>query len=60
MEIMPWVINETITPEINTPRMIKGIAFFGGIPKTKAATDPLQAPVTGSGMATKNSRAISW
>ena len=40
-------------PAINTPQNISDKAFFQGIPKRKAAIDPVQAPVTGNGMATK-------
>ena len=38
---------------MKTPSDIKGIALFGGIPKTKAQIEPVQAPVNGKGIASK-------
>ncbi len=50
---MPKLSKVTITPAIITPTRINGKAFLKGTPKTKAATEPVQAPVTGKGIATK-------
>jgi len=47
-------------PAITTPREIKGRAFLNGMPKRKAQRDPVQAPVTGKGIATKIIKANSF
>lgn len=41
-----------MAPAIKIPKVIKGNAFPKGIPKTKAASAPVQPPVKGKGMAT--------
>ena len=56
--ITPKLTKVTTTPAISIPKKIKGKAFLNGIPKTKAATEPVQPPVIGKGMATKRIRAI--
>jgi len=45
-----------IIPAIKTPKLIITSAFFFSIPKTKAISAPLQAPVKGSGIATNGKR----
>ena len=47
----------TITPAVIIPIIIGIIAFRGGIPNNQAAMDPVQAPVMGSGIATKRNNA---
>jgi len=46
-------------PAIITPPETKTIALFRGIQNKNAATDPVQAPVIGNGIATKRSKAHS-
>lgn len=53
------VITVTTTPAIITPAVIAGNECRNLIPNTKAAAQPVQAPVTGSGTATKRVRARS-
>jgi len=57
--ITPAVTKLTITPAINTPKIISKKAFLIGTPKTKAAKAPVQAPVKGKGMATNKIKASS-
>lgn len=45
-----------ITPAMQIPRMIHGTAVRKGILNRYAATDPVQAPVIGAGIATNNIR----
>ncbi len=47
------VMTKTIAPAASTPREILRTERQKGMPKIKAATTPLQAPVKGRGMATK-------
>ena len=49
-----WVRQVTITPAISTPRKIDSNARLKLIPRTTAATEPVQAPVIGRGVATNN------
>ena len=42
----------TMIPAAKTPATIGGIAFFGGKSKKFAISEPTQAPVPGSGIAT--------
>ena len=56
---MPNVIKLTIIPAIITPAAIKLKARQNGMPKITAAKAPVQAPVKGSGTATKGSKAKS-
>ena len=58
--MIPKVVKVTTKPAIKTPRVIKGKAFFQGIPNKKAHKDPVQAPVKGKGMATRITRANSF
>jgi hypothetical protein len=44
----------TMTQEIRTPRAIESIDLRRLMPNTQAASVPVQAPVTGRGMATKS------
>ena len=53
----PSVSRVTITEATQTPPNMAKKAFLRGRLNTKAARAPVQAPVTGSGTATKNSRA---
>ena len=48
---------ETIRPEIKIPKKMALAVFFKDSPKICAAMTPLQAPVKGSGTATKIVRA---
>jgi len=57
--MIPLVKQTTITPAIKTPKTIKGRARLIGTPKTKAAKDPVQAPVKGKGIATRITKAKS-
>ena len=41
-------------PAVSTPSTTAGMAFFSRIPKNAAASEPVQAPVPGSGTATKS------
>ena len=59
MLIIPNVIAVTIIPAIKTPKAIKGKARLMGMPNTKAAKAPVQAPVKGKGIATKIIKAKS-
>ena len=54
--IIPKLAKVTITPEIIIPLTIIGKAYQNLIPKTNAAIEPVQAPVIGSGIATKNNK----
>ena len=45
------------TPAIRTPTSIAAKAWWRGIPNVKATAQPVQAPVTGKGIATKGIRA---
>ena len=56
MLMIPRLAKETIKPAIIMPPRMLGNAYLNRIPNTKAATLPVQAPVTGKGMATKNNR----
>lgn len=51
-EITPRLANVTIVPDIKIPAIIAGIACLKGILNIKAAAQPVQAPVTGRGIAT--------
>ena len=53
----PRVRSVTIIDAIHTPIRIEKNAFFRGSPNTNAARLPVQAPVTGSGTATKSASA---
>ena len=44
----------TIAPAIITPQKMEKKAWLNLSPKMKAATEPVQAPVAGSGIATNN------
>jgi len=46
----------TIMPAMITPPAIMGKAYRKRIPKRNAATEPVQTPVTGKGMDTKNNK----
>ena len=48
----------TMTPAINTPIEIDVIECLKLSPKSTAASEPVQAPVIGRGMATNNARPI--
>ncbi len=48
----------TIMPAMNTPIKIDKIACLNFKPKRTAANEPVQAPVTGRGMATNNAKPI--
>ena len=52
-EIAPRLANVTMVPDINIPANMDGTACFRGILNRKAATQPVHAPVTGRGIATK-------
>lgn len=56
MEIPRYISVVTIVPEIITPIVNIGIAFFGWISKIQAASIPLHAPVKGNGIATNGMR----
>lgn len=58
-ESAPVVSPVTIIPEMRTPRKINKSDFFAGIPNRSAASDPVQAPVIGRGIATNNISANS-
>ncbi len=61
---MPITVVVTIIPAINTPEVMAMKAFLNFMPNRKAIAQPVQAPVMGSGMATKIANAImpkfSW
>ncbi len=46
----------TMMAAMKTPKRIDTIAFWSCMLKRNAATEPVHAPVTGSGMATKSIR----
>ena len=50
----PIDTRDMTTPAMQIPRMIHGTAVRKGILNRYAATDPVQAPVIGAGMATNN------
>ena len=50
--IIPSDARVTMIPAIIIPAIIEGIAYLKWIPNMKAATQPVQAPVTGKGIAT--------
>ena len=50
------VTARTIIPAVKTPITIGGIAFLGGKFKKFAISEPTQAPVPGSGIATNKNR----
>ena len=52
-EIAPRLASVTMIPDIRIPAEIAGIACFKGILNRNAATQPVQAPVIGRGIATK-------
>ena len=54
---MPVSVSKvTIVPAITIPTAISRMAFRAGIPKTHDAREPVQAPVIGNGIATRNTR----
>ena len=46
----------TMIPANTTPSAMSGIAFRAGIPKAQEASEPVHAPVMGSGMATSTTK----
>ncbi len=48
----------TIIPAMSTPMKIDKIACLNFRPKRTASSEPVQAPVTGKGIATNNARPI--
>ena len=50
---------ETRIPAIVTPKIIAGKAYRGLISNRMATTEPVQAPVTGKGMATNSVRPMA-
>ena len=54
--MIPKLARDTIKPAIITPPTIVGKAYLNLIPNTKAAAQPVHAPVIGNGTATKNNR----
>lgn len=50
---------DTIIPAHKTPSIIEGKAYFGFMLNNKAMTEPVHAPVTGKGIATKIANPIA-
>ena len=55
----PITVAVTITPAMRTPAVIAAKAGQKRKPSKKATAQPVQAPVMGSGMATKIANAVS-
>lgn len=58
-ERAPVVSSVTTVPEIRMPAVMAGREYRRRMPKTNAAAQPVQAPVTGRGIATKGINAIA-
>ena len=56
MWINPKVTIVIIAAAMHTPRKMAGMAFFSRMSSTAATKAPVQAPVPGSGMATRMQR----
>ena len=54
--MIPKLAQVTINPAIITPLVIIGKAYPNRIPNKNAATEPVQTPVPGRGIATKNNK----
>lgn len=54
--MIPRLVQVTIMPAMITPPTIIGNAYQKRIPNKKAATEPVQTPVPGNGMETKNNK----